>query len=88
LSWTIPQPVVAIKPWIAPRIDYARVTTPLVSVAQLSTSSTTTDTNFGLSGGVTFGLLNGLSVDVAADRVFASGGKPTTVGFGLSFNFR
>ena len=85
ISWTIPQPVVAIKPWVAPRLDYSRVTAPVAGQPDRATS---TDTDFGLSGGVTFGFLNGVALDVAADRVFAGAGKPTTIGLGLSFNFR
>jgi hypothetical protein len=81
ITWTIPQPVVALKPWIAPRLDHSRVEVGPV---------TNTATDFGLSGGVTFGFLNGLSIDLAADRVFAggTGGKPTTVGIGVSFNVK
>jgi len=86
ISWTVPRPVVAIKPWIAPRLDYARVDVPAGSLALVDDSAT----NFGLSGGLSFGFLNGLSLDVALDRVFASGltQKPTTLGAGVSFTFK
>lgn len=85
LSWTIAQPVVAIKPWIAPRADWRRVST---TVGQQSSSGSETD--FGLSGGVNFGFLNGLGIDVAFDRVFAAGtgSKPTILGVGLSYSLK
>jgi len=79
ISWVFPQPVVALKPWIAPRLD-------VVHVSQGDTSAS--DTNFGLSGGVSFGFLNGLGIDVSYDRVFASGGAPASVGLGLSYTFK
>jgi hypothetical protein len=86
ISWTVPRPAVAIKPWIAPRLDYARVDVPAGSLALVDDSAT----NFGLSGGLSFGFLNGLSLDLALDRVFASGliQKPTTLGAGVSFTFK
>lgn len=74
ISWVFPQPAVAVRPWLAPRLDYTRVTTGA--------------TEFGLSGGLSFGFLNGLAVDVAYDRVFVSGGAPSTFGFGLSYTIR
>jgi len=93
ISWTIAQPVVALKPWIAPRADLRRVTGPdpladPVPGGPIPTL-TSTETDFGLSGGIAFGFLNGLGIDVAFDRVFGGmGSKPTTVGLGVSFNFR
>jgi hypothetical protein len=86
ISWTIPRPVVAVKPWIAPRLDYSRVDVPTGSLALVDASAT----NFGLSGGLSFGFLNGLALDVALDRVFTSGlvQKPTTFGAGVSFTFK
>ena len=81
ISWTIPQPVVALKLWASPRLDYARVRGPV---------RTTTGTDFGLSGGVNLGFLNGLSLDVAVDRRFSSGpgAKPTSFGLGASYHFK
>lgn len=90
VSWVFPQPVVAIRPWIAPRVDYVRgsVPDPLVDPlpGQPAPRITTTATEFGLSGGISFGFLNGLSVDVAYDRVFAGGASPATFGVGLSYS--
>jgi hypothetical protein len=86
ISWTIPQPVVAVKPWIAPRLDYSRFDAPSGSLTLVDASST----DFGLSGGISFGFLNGLSLEVAVDRVFRGGveQKPTTIGAGVSFTFK
>lgn len=92
ISWIIPQPVVALKPWLAPRLDVNRVTGPDPLADPLpggpALRSTSTATNFGLSGGLTFGFLNGMAIDVAFDRVFADGVSPTTLGVGLSWNLR
>lgn len=74
LSWVFPQPAVAVRPWLAPRLDYTRVATAA--------------TEFGLSGGISFGFLNGVALDVAYDRVFVRGGAPGTFGFGLSYTIR
>lgn len=84
LSWTFPQPVVAIKPWLSPRADVRRTTTAGPN------SFSGTDTAFGLSGGIAFGFLNGLGIDVAFDRVFSqgTGSKPTVIGVGLSYSLK
>ncbi|HEU4588588.1 MAG TPA: outer membrane beta-barrel protein [Gemmatimonadales bacterium] len=76
---TIPNPVLAIKPWIAPRVDVART-----SVA--GTSST--NTNFGLSAGVEFNLLNGVGLHAAYDRLFVTGDDPNIFAAGLHYQFR
>ncbi|MFN0178811.1 MAG: hypothetical protein ACKVZ0_08425 [Gemmatimonadales bacterium] len=82
IAWVFPQPVVALKPWLAPRADVVRVSGP--------GPGSRTDTNFALSGGVNLGFLNGLGVDVAFDRVFSSGlgPKPLILGLGLSYSFK
>ena len=87
ISWTIPRPGVALKPWIAPRVDHTRQTVDPGAGAP-SVSSGTSD--FGLSGGIIFGLANGVGIDLAMDRVFAAGvtPKPTVVGVGLHYTFR
>lgn len=76
---TIPNPALAIHPWLAPRVDVIRV-----SGGGLSD----TETNFGLSGGVELNLLNGLGVHAAYDRVFADGGDPGIFGLGAHYAFR
>ncbi|MGE0440084.1 MAG: hypothetical protein AB7L66_23015 [Gemmatimonadales bacterium] len=90
ISWTIPQPVVALKPWVAPRIDHRRYSvSPLLAKAGAGGLDYTT-TDFGLSGGLTLGFLNGIGIDLAFDRVFSDGpgSKPTIFGVGLSWNLR
>ena len=91
LAWTIARPVVAIRPWVAPRLDVRYVRTPALvgGVGQPIPESSTTDAEFGLSGGVSFGFLNGISIDAALDRMLGSpGAKPTTFSMGLSVAIR
>lgn len=77
----IPNPALAIHPWLAPRIDIARSST--------KASGSTTDTNFGLSGGLEFNLLNGFGVQAAYDRIFTKGAAdPGTFGIGAHYTFR
>lgn len=84
ISWVFPQPVVALKPWLAPRADVVRVS------GYPSGPESRTDTNFALSGGVNLGFLNGLGIDIAFDRVFSGGvgPEPLIVGLGLSYSFK
>lgn len=77
LAATIPIPVLAVKPWIAPRIEAQRV-------------SGNTETDFGVSGGIEFAFLSGLTIRTAYDRLFVERGgsssRPSvwTVGLGWS----
>ena len=81
LTLTIPNPVFAIKPWIAPRLDLIRTT-----VDSDPLSETSTETDFGLSGGVDLGFLNGLSIRAMYDRVFVGNGvHASTLSLGLGF---
>ena len=77
---TIPNPALAIQPWLAPRLDIVR-TSPDGGDGE-------TDTNFGLSGGVELNLLNGIGVHAAYDAVFADGATPGVFGIGAHYNFR
>jgi hypothetical protein len=77
---TIPNPALAIQPWLAPRVDIVR-TSPDEGDAE-------TETNFGLSGGVELNLLNGLGVHAAYDAIFADGATPGVFGIGAHYNFR
>lgn len=77
LSATIPNPALAIKPWIAPRLDYMYHSGGTI----LSGS----DVRFGISGGVDFALLNGISVRFAYDRLSANGAHPSIFSVGLGF---
>ncbi len=75
----IPNPVLAIRPWLAPRVDIVRT-----SVG----GDSQTDTNFGLSGGLELNLLSGLGVHAAYDAIFAEGGTPGVFGIGAHYTFR
>ncbi len=76
---TIPNPALAIKPWIAPRIDIVRSS---------GGGQSDTESNFGLSGGLELNLLSGLGVHAAYDRVFIDGGDPSVFGLGAHYSFR
>jgi hypothetical protein len=77
----IPNPALAIKPWIAPRLDLVRVSG--------SGITTTTDKNFGISGGVDFSLLGGLGFGVAYDRVWAGKSvNPSVLSVGASYGIK
>ncbi|HYC31804.1 MAG TPA: hypothetical protein VEB59_05905, partial [Gemmatimonadales bacterium] len=77
---TIPNPALAIQPWLAPRIDITRRSADGVDAE--------TSTDFALSGGIELNLLNGLGVHAAYDAVFADGGTPGVFGVGAHYNFR
>lgn len=75
---TIPNPALAIKPWIAPRIDIVR---------RSGAGDDGTETNFGLGGGLELNLLSGLGVHAAYDRVFIDGADASTFGLGAHYSF-
>jgi hypothetical protein len=77
---TIPNPALAIRPWLAPRVDIVRISP--------DGGESETETNFGLSGGIELNLLTGLGVHAAYDAIFADGGTPGVFGIGLHYNFR
>lgn len=79
ISWTIPNPALAIKPWIAPRLDVTRTSL---------NGSTNTDTHFALSGGVEFNLLNGMGLHAEYDWMRVSGTTLGIFGAGLHYNLR
>lgn len=83
IALTIPNPVFSIKPWVAPRLDVVRVTQ---SDGGTASQITTTDTDFGISGGVDLGFLNGLTIRAMYDRVSrGSGITVSTLSVGLGF---
>lgn len=75
---TIPNPALAIRPWLAPRIDIVR---------QSVSDNSNTTTQFALSGGIELNLLNGLGAHAAYDAIFDDG-TPGVFGAGLHYNFR
>jgi hypothetical protein len=88
ISWLFARPGVSVTPWVAPRLDHVSSTgpDPLGDPPPGGTvpRSTTTVTEFGLSGGLSFGFLSGFTLEVAYDRVLG-GGSPATVGLGITF---
>jgi hypothetical protein len=78
VALTIPNPALAIRPWIAPRLDIIRSSGGGVS---------TTKTNFGLGAGLELNLLNGFGLHAAYDRVFKDGGDPGVFGIGAHYAF-
>lgn len=79
IALTIPNPALAIRPWIAPRVDIVRSS---------GGGSSSTETNFGLGGGLELNLLNGFGLHAAYDRVFTDGGDPSVFGIGAHYAFR
>jgi hypothetical protein len=83
---TIPNPVLAIRPWLAPRLDIARIEIEGTGGAP---DIYDTQTHFGLSGGIELNLLNGLGLHAAYDRVFDnSSSDPSVFGIGAHYSFR
>lgn len=74
LAATIPNPAFAIKPWIAPRVDF------------LDATGASLKGHFGISGGVDLALLNGLSIRGAYDRTSDDGVHPSIFSLGLGFS--
>ena len=76
----IPNPVLSIHPWLAPRVDISY---------QKAGDASNTETNFGLSGGLELNLLNGFGIHAAYDRIFAKDvADPATFGIGAHYAFR
>jgi len=73
LAAVIPNPGFAIRPWIAPRMDYSTTTFE---------NSEISATEFGISGGIELGLLNGLTLRAAYDRLFTDA-KPGILSLGV-----
>jgi hypothetical protein len=77
-SARIPTTVIGVKPWVAPRIDIARVSGIPGVDAQ-------TESDFGFSAGVELNLLSGLGFHAAYDYVKRDGGSETIFGVGLHY---
>ncbi len=77
---TIPNPVLAIKPWLAPRMDIVRTSAEGVDAQ--------TDSEFGLSGGLELNTLGGFGLHATYDAIFADGGTPGVFGVGAHYTFR
>lgn len=79
IALSLPNPVLAIKPWIAPRVDVIHVSTENVAV---------TTTAFAISGGIEFNLLNGLGLHTGYDWSRRDGVTYGTFGVGLHYGIR
>ena len=77
---TIPNPILAIKPWLAPRLDIVRRSAEGVDAE--------TDSEFGLSGGLELNTLGGFGLHATYDAIFADGGTPGVFGIGAHYTFR
>lgn len=77
---TIPNPALAIKPWLAPRLDIVRRSAEGVDGQ--------TDSEFGLSGGLELNTLGGFGLHATYDAIFAQGGTPGVFGLGAHYTFR
>jgi hypothetical protein len=77
---TIPNPILAIKPWLAPRLDIVRRSAEGVEAE--------TDSEFGLSGGLELNTLSGFGIHATYDAIFADGGTPGVFGIGAHYTFR
>ncbi len=79
IALTIPNPALAIKPWIAPRVDIVRTSLD---------GTTNTETDFGISGGVQLNLLTGLGLHATYDLMMVEPENRGIIGAGLHYNFR
>lgn len=80
IALKIPNPALAIKPWIAPRFD-------LVHTSGAALSGTTK--KFGISGGLDFSLLGGFGFGAAYDRTFrGSGVNPSVFSVGINYTLK
>lgn len=79
LGITIPNPALAIKPWIAPRIDLTH---------RSFGSTSDTDSDFAISTGVELNFLTGFGVHAAYDRIFGNGDDPGILAVGAHYGFR
>ena len=77
---TIPNPILAIKPWLAPRLDIVRRSAEGLDAE--------TDSEFGLSGGLELNTLSGFGLHATYDAIFADGGTPGVFGIGAHYTFR
>lgn len=79
IAMSLPNPVLAIKPWLAPRLDVLRAS---------SEGAAATSTAFAISGGIEFNLLNGLGLHTGYDWSRRDGITYGTFGVGLHYAMR
>jgi len=80
LALTIPNPVLAIKPWLAPRLDFVRHSAEGVDAD--------TNSEFALSGGIELNTLGGFGLHATYDAIFDEGRTPGVFGVGAHYTFR
>src|SRR5690606_9968310 len=81
---TIPNPALAIKPWLAPRVDIVRRTSETGGVVG-TVKVSDTDTRFGLSGGRELPAIDGLGVRAGCAFVRAESATPAVFGIGVQY---
>jgi hypothetical protein len=80
IALSIPNPALAIKPWIAPRLD--------INHAKIGSVSST-NTNFAISGGVELNTLGGLGLHAAYDWIKGDlGARPSIFSVGAHYAIR
>jgi opacity protein-like surface antigen len=79
IAMSLPNPVLAIKPWLAPRVDIVRSTVE---------GTTATSTAFAISGGIEFNLLSGLGLHTGYDWSRRDGVTYGTFGVGVHYAIR
>ena len=79
IAMTLPNPVLAIKPWLAPRVDIVRAG---------QSGAWATSTAFAISGGIEFNLLSGLGLHTGYDWSRRDGITYGTFGVGLHYALR
>jgi hypothetical protein len=86
---TIPNPIVAIKPWLAPRLDIARREVTGTTIEGDPFEETSTETEFAMSAGLELNFLSGFGVHAAYDFITGGGpGTPGVFGIGAHYAFR
>lgn len=81
LGWTIASPVVSLKPWLAPRVQWSSTSAGAYSDPH--------ELDPAVSGGIDLGFINGLAVRAMYDRVLQDDGPDASVwSLGLGYSFR
>jgi len=82
LGWTIASPLVSLKPWLAPRVQWTRVSED----GGYGGAGETTDAAF--SAGIDLGFINGIAVRGMYDRVLNDGIDASVWSVGLGYSLR
>ncbi len=79
IAMSLPNPVLAIKPWLAPRVDIVRASAQGASATKAA---------FAISGGVELNLLSGIGIHAGYDWSRRDGVTYGTFGAGLHYGLR